>query len=67
MKNTWSAKFIRNFTAFLPVSKKRIGECVRCGACCYLPKKCLFLKINKNDDPKCLIYRIRPPICRKYP
>ncbi len=62
MKNTWLAKIRRNLTSFLPISKKRKGQCINCGVCCSLPNKCFFLRNNH-----CVIYKIRPLTCRKYP
>ncbi|MBN1795059.1 MAG: YkgJ family cysteine cluster protein [Sedimentisphaerales bacterium] len=66
-KNTWSAKLKRTVTAFLPVDKSRRGSCIRCGACCMLPAKCLFLDFDENHKAVCKIYPIRPLNCRKYP
>ncbi|MBW2973810.1 YkgJ family cysteine cluster protein [Candidatus Woesearchaeota archaeon] len=60
-------KIKRFLTAFLPVDKNRTGKCNRCGACCMLPFKCPFLRFDENNKAKCLIYLIRPPMCRKYP
>jgi len=66
-KNTWLAKTERTITAVLPVSEKRIGECVSCGACCKLPVVCPFLKYDSEGKSYCTIYSIRPLNCRKYP
>ncbi|MHA1519914.1 MAG: hypothetical protein ACTSRK_06995 [Promethearchaeota archaeon] len=67
MKNTWFAKIYRNLLAFLPVSKKRRGECIRCGECCKLPNVCPFLRYNDKNEPRCIIYPIRSWSCRRYP
>jgi len=66
-KNTWLAKIKRTFTSPLPVSKRRKGKCVRCGQCCKLPNECPFLRYDSNNKCYCLIYKIRPLNCRKYP
>ena len=66
-KNTWSAKFKRTLTCLLPVSDRRRGQCVHCGACCKLPNVCLFLKTNDKGEGYCGVYPIRPLNCRKYP
>ncbi|OIO07469.1 hypothetical protein AUJ35_02015 [Candidatus Falkowbacteria bacterium CG1_02_41_21] len=64
--NNFKAKIKRTITSVLPVAKNRTGHCSNCGQCCYLPKKCLFLKI-KGAKNYCSIYKIRPLNCRKYP
>lgn len=46
----------------LPIDKNRVGECQQCGRCCKLVMKCIFFRNNK-----CIIYKIRPPQCRKSP
>ena len=66
-KNTWGAKTARTVTAFLPVSEKRKGQCISCGACCKLPNVCAFLKFDSQGKSYCTIYSIRPLNCRKYP
>ena len=66
-KNTWSAKIKRTFTSILPVSKRRKGKCVNCGACCKLPNACPFIKLSPDGKVFCGIYPIRPLNCRKYP
>jgi uncharacterized protein len=66
-KNTWLAKARRTATCLLPVSEKRKGQCVNCGACCKLPNLCPFLKNGPNNKAFCSIYSIRPLNCRKYP
>jgi len=66
-KNTWLAKTKRTVTCILPVSEKRQGQCVNCGACCKLPNLCAFLKKGPDGKAFCSIYRIRPYNCRKYP
>ncbi len=65
--NTWLAKAKRTATCILPVSEKRKGQCVNCGACCKLPNLCAFLKKSPDGRAFCSIYRIRPYNCRKYP
>jgi Fe-S-cluster containining protein len=57
----------RTLTCVLPVSKRRKGHCVNCGACCKLPNVCLFLKYKPDGGSYCSIYPIRPLNCRKYP
>lgn len=66
-RNTWLARTKRSITAILPVSKKRRGKCVGCGACCKLPNTCPFLKYKPDGKSHCAIYAIRPLNCRKYP
>jgi uncharacterized protein len=66
-RNTWLEKIKRTLTSILPVSRKRIGACKKCGACCRLPVACAFLRKNKSGSLHCSIYAIRPLNCRKYP
>ena len=66
-KNTWRARIKRTFTAFLPVSKERKGECKSCGECCMLPNVCPFLYFHEDGKSFCSIYKARPLNCRKYP
>jgi len=66
-RNTWLAKAKRTATCLLPVSEKRRGRCVNCGACCKLPNVCAFLKNSPDGKGYCSIYPIRPLNCRKYP
>ena len=66
-RNTWTAKLKRSFTSVLPADKKRKGNCLRCGACCKLPNKCLFLAKNGSQEYYCKIHPFRPLNCRKYP
>lgn len=61
------AKAKRTLTSMLPVAKTRTGHCVGCGACCKLPKPCIFLKTDENGRGFCSIYELRPLNCRKYP
>ena len=65
--NTWAAKIRRTFTSVLPVSERRRGQCVHCGACCKLPNVCPFLETHGDGKIFCRIYPIRPLNCRKYP
>ncbi len=65
--NTVIAKTKRTLTSVLPVSKKRNGACVNCGACCKLPYVCPFLKYRLDGCGYCDIYPIRPLNCRRYP
>ena len=65
--NTVIAKTKRTLTSVLPVSKKRKGACVNCGACCKLPYVCPFLKHKPDGRSYCEIYPIRPLNCRRYP
>ena len=57
----------RTFTALLPVSETRKGQCISCGACCKLPNVCPFLRFKADGKSYCAIYPIRPLNCRKYP
>ncbi|MBM4155612.1 MAG: hypothetical protein FJ221_11375 [Lentisphaerae bacterium] len=66
-RNTWSAKLLRTFTAFLPVDKSRRGACGSCGLCCALPNRCPFLRYRIDGASYCGIYHFRPLNCRKYP
>ncbi len=66
-RNTWLAKVRRTFTSVLPVSKKRMGKCADCGACCKLPNECPFLKYKEDWKSYCSIHGLRPLNCRKYP
>ncbi len=66
-RNTWLAKIKRTFTAVLPISERRKGQCNHCGACCKLPNVCPFLKQKPDGQSYCSIYPIRPMNCRKYP
>lgn len=66
-KNTWVAKIKRTFTSVLPVSRRRRGQCVHCGACCKLPNVCPFLRSAGDGQGRCSIYPFRPLNCRKYP
>jgi len=66
-KNTWRAKLKRALTSILPVAKNRKGRCINCGACCRLPNRCPFLRFKKDGKSYCLIYKMRPFSCRKYP
>ena len=66
-KDTWGAKIRRTFTSVLPVSQRRRGQCVHCGACCKLPNVCPFLRTNGDGEGYCGVYPLRPLNCRKYP
>ncbi|OGZ32991.1 MAG: hypothetical protein A3I88_01625 [Candidatus Portnoybacteria bacterium RIFCSPLOWO2_12_FULL_39_9] len=66
-RNTWSAKFVRFFTAFLPVAENRAGKCIRCGRCCQFFFRCPFLRYDREEKSYCVIYPIRLPACRVYP
>ena len=61
------AKIKRLLTSILPVSNTRYGHCVNCGACCKLPKACIFLRYHSDGKSYCTIYALRPSTCRKYP
>ncbi len=68
--NHVSEKIKRATTSLiLPPDGKRAGECKGCGACCMFLYKCPFLKFENNGSNRaiCMIYEIRPPMCRKYP
>jgi len=60
-------KIIRFLTSLLPISSRRRGQCIDCGACCRLPTPCMFLGSREDGGSYCRIYSIRPPSCRKYP
>ena len=62
----WGRKVGRTISSPLPVSQKRKGNCIDCGACCKLPSLCPFLKFKDNKS-YCSIYDVRPLNCRKYP
>ena len=67
-KNILLHKIKRTFTSVLPISERRIGNCVQCGACCRLPVRCPFLKNGfEREYSYCSVYFFRPPNCRKYP
>ena len=53
--NTLRSKTKRTLTSILPVVKNRQGNCLNCGKCCYLPTKCIFLKVV-NKKSHCKIY-----------
>jgi Fe-S-cluster containining protein len=61
------AKAKRTITSVLPVSERRKGTCINCGACCKLPNICPFLEYRADGKSYCTIYPIRPLNCRKYP
>ena len=67
MKNNYANKLVRTFTSVLPIGRDRKGSCKRCGECCKLPNKCLFLDFDSNKKAICKIYNLRPLNCRKYP
>lgn len=46
--------------------KRRVGECVRCGACCMFMFECVFLKAE-HGLPCCSIYFNRPGNCKVFP
>ncbi len=46
--------------------KKRRGECARCGACCRLAHRCVFLRME-NGLAVCTIHAHRPANCRIFP
>jgi hypothetical protein len=66
-RNTMIAKVKRTFTSLLPVSKKRYGQCIRCGQCCKLPYTCSALRYDSEGKSFCAKYKYRMPNCRKYP
>ncbi len=45
----------------------RENECARCGACCKLLFKCLFLTVDDQGYYSCSIHKSRPVNCRIYP
>ncbi len=66
-RNTWAEKAKRTLTSVLPIDPHRKGECNRCGHCCMLPNRCPFLRFDHEMKALCLIYKMRPLNCRKYP
>jgi hypothetical protein len=48
------------------MAARRVGTCLRCGACCQLGLSCWLLK---NDPPltECLRHTLRPLNCRVFP
>jgi len=60
-------KIRRTLTSILPIAPDRRGQCNNCGACCRLPRPCMFLGYRASGESYCRIYRIRPLNCRKYP
>ncbi len=44
----------------------RRGECNRCGLCCQLVVKCVFLRYE-NGLASCACYGKHPPNCSKFP
>jgi len=42
--------------------ERREGACLQCANCCRLGFRCLFLRRGR-----CLIYPLRPPVCRAFP
>ncbi|VVB84639.1 Uncharacterised protein [uncultured archaeon] len=68
--NHLSEKLKRAATSLvLEVDEKRVGECKNCGNCCMFLYKCPFLRFENHGSHKtvCLIHKVRPPMCRKYP
>ncbi|HOD89676.1 MAG TPA: hypothetical protein PKK56_01160 [archaeon] len=57
----------RKISGFSKVSPKRKGKCKQCGECCKLGIICPFLTYDSNGKAKCMIYKIRPSWCKKYP
>ena len=46
---------------------RRVGECLRCGACCRLGVRCPLLHAN-GAHAECRFYgKHRPPNCRNFP
>jgi len=48
------------------MEERRAGECARCGACCRLVHRCIFLKMD-NGLAVCTIHKYRPANCRVFP
>ena len=46
--------------------ERRVGECIRCGACCRLPFRCQLLRDN-GTATECILHKHRPPNCRLFP
>jgi len=60
-------KMGRVVTSVLPVDANRGGSCNRCGECCKLVFRCPFLKEDDEGLYSCAAYKVRPPLCRKFP
>ncbi len=45
---------------------RRRGECLRCGACCRLGFRCVWLRRN-GSTTECRFHDLRPPNCRLFP
>jgi Fe-S-cluster containining protein len=50
-----------------PLLARRQGECRRCGACCKIAFRCVFLKTDEEGKPSCRIYGLRFEQCRLFP
>ena len=48
------------------MEERRRGECRRCGACCRLVHRCLFLRMA-DGVASCTIHKYRPANCRIFP
>ena len=47
------------------IKERRLGECLRCGACCKLMFDCFFC--TRGLPTGCKIYEVRPMSCRFFP
>ncbi len=50
-----------------PLLARRHGECRRCGACCKIAFRCVFLKTDQEGNSRCRIYGLRFTQCRLFP
>jgi len=66
MKNNYASKMVRTLNSVKAIDASRKGLCKRCGECCKLPNRCIFLDYVGNKSI-CKIYKFRPLNCRKYP
>ncbi len=50
-----------------PLLARRHGDCNRCGACCKIAFRCVFLKTDQQGNSSCRIYGLRFTQCRLFP
>jgi Fe-S-cluster containining protein len=48
-------------------ARRRMGECIRCGACCKLIFKCPALYYLPDGTAGCRYHQIKPRMCRVFP
>lgn len=59
--NVLRADYVRRNAAM------RQGDCNRCGMCCQLVVKCVFLRFEEDGLASCGRYASRPPNCSQFP